>query len=184
MKLKLDLHTHPLEAMNFEGPSVKTVEWLLDAITAKGLDGIGVTEHFNLKYGLEMKRIADESFPDSNLLLIPGHEIMIEGEEVVELFLPNGATFRFLAHPGYPRYSIYVDERFHGIEIENAMHNWHINKQAVRKIAEEHNLIVLTDSDAHYLDKIGTYYNEIDLDDLSVRAEQGSTKLGSGDNLA
>lgn len=174
MKLKLDLHTHPLEAMNFEGPSVKTVGRLLDAIAAKGLDGIGVTEHFNLKYGLEMKRIADEAFPDSGILLIPGHEIEIEGQEAVELFLPDGYVFRFVAHPGYPRYTIFVDERFHGIEIENGMHNWHINKPAVKKVAEENNLLLMTDSDAHYLDKIGIYYNEIDLDDLVARAEKRS----------
>ncbi len=172
MKLKLDLHTHPFEASHFERASVSTVGKLLDAIVAKGLDGIGVTEHFSLKYGMEVKRIADEHFPDAGVLLIPGHEIEMEGQEVVELYLANGTIFRFLAHPGHPRQTIFIDERFHGIEYQNGMHNWHINKPAVKKIAEEKDLMILTNSDAHYLDQIGVYYNEIDLDELTQKVEQ------------
>lgn len=86
----------------------------------------------------------------------------------MELYLPNGATFRFLAHPGFPMNS-YVIENIQGIEMENALH--YIDKERVRALAEEHDLILLSNSDAHAIDWIGRYYTEIDLEELIARAK-------------
>ena len=52
---------------------------------------------------------------NSEVLIIPGQEIDIRWHQEVELFLPNGATFRFLAHPGYPTISNVI-ENIQGIE--------------------------------------------------------------------
>lgn len=104
---------------------------------------------------------------NNEVLIIPGQEIDIKGRQEVELYLPNGATFRFLAHPGFPMNS-YVIENIQGIEMENALH--YIDKEKVRALAEEHSLLLLSNSDAHSIDWIGRYYNEIDLDDLIARA--------------
>jgi len=103
------------------------------------------------------------------VLIIPGWEIDIRQRQEVELFLPNGATFRFLAHPGFPMNSYFI-ENVQGIEIENALHNWHIDKERVRELAEEHDLLLLKNSDAHSIEWIGRFYNEIDLEDLIARA--------------
>ena len=103
------------------------------------------------------------------MLIIPGWEIDIRERQEVELFLPNGATFRFLAHPGFPMNSYFI-ENVQGIEIENALHNWHIDKHRVRELAEEHDLLLLKNSDAHSIEWIGRFYNEIDLEDLIARA--------------
>lgn len=105
---------------------------------------------------------------NNEVLIIPGQEIDIKWRQEVELYLSSGVTFRFLAHPGYPMNS-YVIENIQGIEIENALH--YIDKERVRALAEEHDLLLLSNSDAHRLDWIGRYYNEIDLEELTARAK-------------
>jgi len=138
-------------------------------IKAKGMDGIAITEHYDKDYGFKVKDIVEESF-NNEVLIIPGWEIDIRQRQEVELFLPNGSTFRYLAHPGFPINS-YTVENVQGIEVENALHNWHIDKQRVRELAEEHNLLLLSNSDAHSIEWIGRFYNEIDFEDLIARAK-------------
>lgn len=104
---------------------------------------------------------------NNEVLIIPGQEIDLEWRQEVELYLPNGATFRFLAHPGFPMNS-FVIKNIQGIEIENALHT--IDRERVMALAEEHDLLLLSNSDAHRLDWIGRYYTEIDLEELIARA--------------
>lgn len=141
---------------------------IIAQIRAKGLHGIAITDHWDKDYGFRVKEIVEQSF-NNEVLIIPGWEIDIGQRQEVELFLPNGATFRFLAHPGYPINS-YTIENVQGIEIENALHNWHIDKERVRALAEEHDLLLLKNSDAHSIEWIGRCYNEIDLEELIARA--------------
>lgn len=101
------------------------------------------------------------------MLIIPGQEIDIRWHQEVELYLPNGAIFRFLAHPGYPTISNAI-ENIQGIEIENALH--FIDKERVMALAEEYDLLLLSNSDAHSIDTIGRYYTEIDVEELMARA--------------
>jgi len=144
------------------------VDKIIAQIRAKGLHGIAITDHWDKDYGFRVKEIVEQSF-NNEVLIIPGWEIDIGQRQEVELFLPNGATFRFLAHPGYPINS-YTIENVQGIEIENALHNWHIDKERVRALAEEHDLLLLKNSDAHSIEWIGRCYNEIDLEELIARA--------------
>lgn len=171
MKLKLDLHTHVLEAMNLRVPTLEAVAKIVSQVKAAGLDGIAVTEHWNKEGGLRVKELVEEHFPNQ-ILIIPGQEIDLYPEEVVELYLPNGAIFRFLAHPGYLGGPVSFIDGIQGVEIDNGMHNWHINKQQVREMAEQHGLLLLRNSDAHYMEKVGLYYNEIELEELMARASQ------------
>ena len=174
MKLKLDLHTHCFEAMTIPLPQQITkdsVENIIISVKDKGLDGIAITEHGNLQFGLRAKEIAATHF-NNEIIIIPGHEIYSHGVQIVELYLTDDVIFRFLPHP------IAIDridprEVFHriqGIEVGNHSHDQFINKQKVRDIAQEYNLLLLSNSDAHILEDIGQYYNEIDLDDLFSRA--------------
>jgi predicted metal-dependent phosphoesterase TrpH len=171
-KLKLDLHTHCLEATGFLSPTVDIVGEIVARIRERGLDGIAVTEHNSSKYGYAVKEIVEQHF-NNEVLIIPGQEIDFGRREVVELYLPNNSTFRFLAHPGrYPGLAEDVSD-VQGIEIDNALHNWHINKVRVRELAEKHGLLLLRNSDAHNLEDIGTFYNEIELEELYAKAQGG-----------
>ena len=158
-----------LEATRFAAPTPDIVREILERMKLRGLDGIGITEHSNKGYGYQVRDIVERYF-DDNVLIIPGREIMVgRWEEVVELFLPDDLIFRFWAHP---RELDAVDELgdIQGIEIQNGMHNWHLNSERVRRFAEERGLLMLSNSDAHYLNDIGQFYNEIDLEELCRRA--------------
>lgn len=170
MKLKLDLHTHCFEATGQRYVDISIVEKIINQVKARGLDGIAVTEHDYKSYAFEFKEIAEKHF-NGQVLIIPGHEVSLWPVEVVELFLPDDSIFRFIAHPGYPHWD-YVRrlDKVHGIEIENGMHGWNIDKDRVREVAEKHGLLMLTNSDAHTVEDIGKFYNEISLEELSARA--------------
>jgi len=192
-KLKLDLHVHVFEEFLPISPrliTVNSVRRLIEKIREAGLDGVAITEHANKEYGYRVKEIVESQFGGA-VIIIPGMEVEDWSIHYVELDLDfNGQrTFRFLAHPGYPsdpaRYFDSVsgkepdfgcspvmgmepraDLRFSGIEIENGMHNWHIDKTQVKSLAEEHNLVLLSNSDAHYLRDVGKCYTEIAPEDF------------------
>ncbi|MDP2952802.1 MAG: PHP domain-containing protein [Chloroflexota bacterium] len=167
LKMKLDLHVHAFEAMGFIAPSVESVGKLVKQIKQRGLDGIAVTEHHDKRYGMQAKEIAEQYF--DSVLIIPGREVDEGINQVVELFLPNGSMFRFVAHPRYLG-SLKIDGRVQGIEVKNALHAGEINEEKVREIARQHNLMLMQNSDAHYLSDIGQFYNEVALEDLYARA--------------
>jgi predicted metal-dependent phosphoesterase TrpH len=152
---------------------VDIVAEIVARIKDRRLHGIAITEHNNKKYGYTVKEIVEQSF-NNEVLIIPGQEIDLGRREVVELYLPNNSVFRFLAHPGrYPGLTEEIGD-VQGIEIDNALHNWHINKARVKELAERYGLILLRNSDAHNLEDIGTFYNEIDLEELQARAQVSS----------
>lgn len=151
-----------------KAPDEEIVAKIVAQVKSRNLDGIGITEHWDKEYAYNVKDIVEKSF-NNEIIIIPGQEIDIEERQEVELYLPDGVIFRFLAHPGFPANS-YKIGNIHGIEIGNFNHDWHIDKEKVTKLAEEHDLIKLRNSDAHSISHIGEYYNEIDLSDLSARA--------------
>ncbi|MBI2908749.1 MAG: PHP domain-containing protein [Chloroflexi bacterium] len=169
MKLKLDLHTHCYEASGYKAPTLDIVASIVERIKLRGLDGIAITEHYNKDYGFKVKEMVREHF-DPDLIIIPGQEIDENYVQVVELYLDNNSVFRFLAHPGYPGDFVNRIRNVSGIEIENHLHNYHIEKDKVEEVARKHNLILLHNSDAHMLPNIGQCHNEIDLEELYARA--------------
>lgn len=169
MKLKLDLHTHCWEATRYAAPTLETVGKLVAQIKAKGLDGIAITDHYRPQFGFKVREIVEQEF-DNAVLIIPGAEVDWGRDDVVELYLDHNLVFRFLAHPGYRGPLPRDADTIQGIEIANDLHNWHINKGAVGTFAQKHDLLLLRNSDAHDLSRIGAFYNEISLDDLHDRA--------------
>jgi hypothetical protein len=169
-KLRLDLHTHVFEEFLPVSPNaitLRSVERLVEQIKNKGLDGIAITEHDTKAYGYRVKEIVETHFNNA-VLIIPGREFEDGPIHFVELDLPSESkpTFRFITHPGYPGNPGPHIDGFQGIEIENAAHNWHIVKDIVKDLAFKNNLLMLSNSDAHYLRDIGRCSNYIALDDL------------------
>ena len=171
-KLKIDLHTHCYEATGYQAPTLDIVRRIIDAVKAKNLDGIAVTEHVDRLYGQQIKDIVEKNF-DNEILIIPGQETNVWPVQIVELYLPDDVTFRFLAHPGYPGEYIEDFKGMHGIEIDNPLHNWHINKEKVQALAERYGLYTLRNSDAHFLTDIGASFNEVSIADLMAMVRQG-----------
>ena len=177
--LKLDLHTHCREATASPTPTLEIVRKIVAAVKAKGLDGIAITEHYTDTYGYKVKEIVDRRL-NGEIVIIPGQELdmVFLGVDrgmihVVELFLPGNLIFRFIAHPGHPRVrdlGAHVDDGIHGIELKNPAHIDEMDEKEIRRLAEKHNLLLLTNSDAHTLSDIGAFHNEISLEELCTRA--------------
>ena len=168
--LKLDLHVHMNEANDFEPLTEAIVERLIEVVIKKGLDGIAVADHegYDPDYPYNVRNIVEQKF-DNAILIIPACEREVGYNHEVELYLSDDKMFRFLAHPGDPYYPGPVPiNNVQGIEIKNAMH--FANEKIARKAAEEHNLLLLKNSDAHHIEDIGRYYNEITIDELLARA--------------
>lgn len=168
--MKLDLHTHVFEEFLPPSPGAVTprmVEKIIEQTMQAGLDGIAITEHDSKAYGYRVMEIMETHF-NGEILIIPGREFETGPIHYVELYIPgkNILPFRFIAHPGYPGNPTGSVNGFNGIEIENAAHNWHIKREEVEGIAAEHNLVLLSNSDAHHLGDIGRCYTEISVEDL------------------
>jgi histidinol phosphatase-like PHP family hydrolase len=151
------------------------------AVRSRGLDGIAITEHYTDAYAYEVQEMVHRHFQDA-ILVIPGKEVdkVFIGVDkglfhLVELYLPGDVTFRFVAHPGHPHIAdlgSHIDGDIHGLELRNPEHDHEIDRGMIRALARRHDLILLTNSDAHSLADIGTYYNEIEIEDLSARARR------------
>ncbi|MFO7995620.1 MAG: PHP domain-containing protein [Dehalococcoidia bacterium] len=173
--MKLDLHTHIFEEfLPIYGKSniFGIVEKLVEKTKSLGLDGVAITEHNDKLYGHRVKEIVEHYF-NSEVLVIPGREIERWPMHLIELDLPCNSgvvTFRFVAHPGYPGEPDGNFDDIDGIEIENALHNWHLDQARIMNIAKKHDLVLLSNSDAHYLDDVGKYYSKVSIADLCQRA--------------
>ncbi len=181
--MKIDLHTHCREAAASPRPNLDIAKKIVQAVKEKGLDGIALTDHYSDSFGRGVKELVDNEL-NSEITVISGQEIdvMFSGSRgrglyhMVELFLPDNLTFRFIAHPGHPyvkNLDSLVNGDIHGIELKNPSHLRDMNQDVIRKVAEKHNLILLTNSDAHQLDDIGAFYNEIEIEDLCERVISG-----------
>ncbi|MFH1141526.1 MAG: PHP domain-containing protein, partial [Chloroflexota bacterium] len=171
MKVKLDLHTHIWEASGFQKPNLDWAAKVVQQAKAMGIDGIAITEHYGVENSLAYKRIIEEHFP-GQLLVFPGLEKDVHPQQnhfaeyqVGEFLLPNGRVFRNYCHPGYPSQEVVI-ENVQGIEIDNKLHNWHIDKGKVLEIAQRHGLLLTRVSDAHRLADIGTNYVEVDMEEF------------------
>ncbi len=183
--MKLDLHTHCREATACPNPTPEIVERIITAVKAKGLDGIAVTEHYTHVYACQVREIVHQYFNDE-ILIIPGKEMdqVFLGIEkglfhLVELYLPDNATFRFIAHPGHPYIrdlGSHIDGTIHGLELKNPSHDDDMDSEMIKGLAKKHDLLLLTNSDAHSLNDIGHYYNDIDIEELCSRASRNGDK--------
>ncbi len=177
--LKLDLHTHPFEAMGFPNPSIDTVARIVKQIKKMGLDGIAVTEHGTAFYGFKAAEIAKEYFPE--IVIIPGVELDVDGigpvthRQVVELYLGD-KVFRFQVHPYDERPEILATCQ--GIEIRNHLHK-EMNQELAEQLASKFNLVPLRNSDAHRLEDIGKHYNIISIEILQKKGKHISPSLES-----
>jgi PHP family Zn ribbon phosphoesterase len=166
--MKLDLHTHCFEMSRFSSPDVKTVGSVVNKVKQQGLDGIAVTEHDDKGIAYEVAKIVEQVFA-KEILIIPGREVRRGSRHVVELYLQGGPVFRFLAHPAQLSSLRAEDlDGIHGVEIENGL--WHIDREMVDAVAREYRLLKLSNSDAHTLVDIGKHYNDINLDELYIKA--------------
>lgn len=170
MKLRLDLHTHLHEATFRHFSPEEAAQEIVASLQGKGLDGIAITDHLERRWAFQIKEIVERRY-NGRFLIIPGEEVTRRNLHIVELYLEDGSTFRFLAHP--PANADLDDPSLgviHGLEVENG--HWTIDGERAREMARRRGLLLLSNSDAHSLGEIGRYFNLIDPRELSARAKE------------
>jgi hypothetical protein len=130
---------------------------------------LAITDHYRSDFAFKVKKLVEDEL-GNEILIIPGQENDWRSGHLVELYLPDGSTFRFIPHPRALNWSSV--KGIHGIEIENGQNFlYSINQDEVREFGQRYNLILLSNSNAHSLLDIGNYYNEIKLQDLCHRTQ-------------
>ncbi|MEZ0289894.1 MAG: PHP-associated domain-containing protein [Sulfolobales archaeon] len=183
ISLKADLQIHTICS---DGKS--TGEDVVRQALIRGLRIIAPTDH-NTFRGYELVRRAAESI-SASMIIVPGNEVKTDLGELIVLcgeayrdeLIPRSAydlidfahannCVVYAPHPYDPlRLGVrdYVKSlRIDGVEIFNASAPPWSNRKAYR-VARELNVALLANSDAHVPEFIGTAYNIVDVEDLTV----------------
>jgi hypothetical protein len=177
--LKLDLHTHPVEALQdklkIKGINQITPEvagLIVSAIKTAGLNGIAITERNNFIHSWVTCLQIMDHFPKDNLIVLPGAEIDFEGQQFLELYIPvyvrrqiplfkNKEWFIILAQPGCGNpLDLHNISRIQIDAVEQKSLRGEF--QIAQKISQERNIPVLQSSNANKLEDIGCFYTEVE----------------------
>lgn len=179
-KIKLDLHTHPIEAlkdrMGIKGIGDINAEVALaivKAIKSAGLNGIAITEHNNFNHSwVAALEILDHYYKE-NLFIFPGAEIDYGGQQFLQIYIPDyyrrripffsgKEWFLILAHPGYynPLDKKEYDQAVFDAVEEASLHGVFTS---AREISRDRNIPSIMASDAHQLEDIGKFFTEFEL---------------------
>ncbi|MFW5902919.1 MAG: PHP domain-containing protein, partial [archaeon] len=179
-EMKIDMHIHT--EYSYDG--ISKIRKVFKKAKKKGLDGVAITDHFDIRGWKEAKEIAEEM----NMFFIPGEEIKVLNKdkkiiaEVIAYFIKKGIGNKtieelereihsqggliFLAHPfaksrPAPRKPKELLRYVDGIETINARSRvWQINRRASR-MARNMNMPVVGGSDAHIPEEVGYAYTEV-----------------------
>lgn len=179
--LKLDLHIHSEYSDDGKG----TPEEIINSVKKKGLNGIAITDHNNVKGGLEGLKYSSEDF-----LVIPGIEISTSDGHILALNvkenIPKGLTasetvdkildlngipivphlFRNMSGIKEKKLKI-LKNKINAIEVFNSCSLPQSNLKTAR-VAKKYNLGGTGGSDAHIPKYAGEAYTLVDSTDLSL----------------
>jgi histidinol phosphatase-like PHP family hydrolase len=177
--LKMDLHTHPIEAlkdrMGIKGIGnidLKVAEVIVKSIKSAGLNGIAITEHNNFNHSWVASLEILENFRKENLVILPGAEIDYDGQQFLRIHIPDlyrrripffkgREWFLILAHPGY--YNPLDPDQIRGVSFEAVEEkSLHGDFALAAQISRERSIPVVRSSDAHNLEDIGLGYVELE----------------------
>ena len=172
--MKVDLHVHAMERSYC---AVSGEEEMIQAAISRGLDGLAFTDHHRL---VPPQRITELCQKYAPFRVFSGIEINVSGEDILVLglddpdldtrswayptlhrFVRQRGGFMILAHPFRFHNFINVDietYRPDGIEVRS-MNIRTQNVARIRALAEQLDLLLVCNSDAHQARDVGAYYN-------------------------
>ena len=169
--LRLDLHVHT--SHSYDGRS--SVDEVVAAAKAKGLDGVAITDHNSVAGHLEAKKYSKSGF-----LVIPGIEVASADGHIVGLgiseLIPRGLSAKetverirgqggiaIAAHPFAlgRRPGVVYKAKFDAIEVLNSR-AFFISNPLARGFAERNKIPMVAGSDAHRMEDIGLAYTTVD----------------------
>lgn len=192
--LRFDLHVHS----NFSRDGNSSIEDILRAAAAKGLDGIAITDHdttMGARYALEaVSRVAP------GLIVIPGEEVstlsghlivlgIIEDipagmsvKETISIARTLGGTI-VVPHPGNKmRHGMPIPYGADAVEIFNSRYLVGYHNYVARRRARKKSVPGVAGSDAHSAEMVGTAVTEInassrDADAVLKAIREGKTRI-------
>lgn len=198
LKLKVDLHLHNSEDIlerNTGTKGMPTPKEFIDLAIEKGFDAIAFTHH-----GLQYHDPKITEYAKSKgLLLIPGVETFINKKHVLLLNfsmkkyvltfdtlrkIKNEKMLVIAPHPYYKAVFCLEDDLeenidcFDAIEFSHFYTKWfNLNKKAV-KIAQEKQMPIVGNSDAHFSHQFGTTYSYVYAEEKSIEGIIHAIKEG------
>lgn len=175
--MKIDLHVHTME----RSPCAHASEdEQIEAAIRAGLDAICITDHWQL---VPPERLRSLNLRHAPLRIYGGIEVTAEGEDLLVLgvqdrfletaewdyaalhaYVRERQGFLILAHPYRYHAEVRIDlAGFPPDAIELHSPNTPTNAEAdIRRIAQALNVPLLSSSDAHTVERIGSYYISLD----------------------
>ncbi|MHA1310853.1 MAG: PHP-associated domain-containing protein [Candidatus Helarchaeota archaeon] len=192
----IDLHVHSCYSHHviWGKDALATPKKIISVAMKKGLNGVAITDHDNVKGGLMGIKILKEMENRNGFQVIPGSEISSADGDIVAIGItediePNlpaietiekireAGGIAIAAHPylhitrnsvnGNFIKKIPRKKNFDGIETFNASIGYHKNERA-RKLAATLNIPGIGSSDAHWAFDIGNGVTGFELDSISL----------------
>jgi hypothetical protein len=179
-KIKLDLHTHPIEALRTEmgiqgirDINREVAAAIVKCVKAAGLDGIAITERNNFNHGWVASLEIGDYFQAENLIILPGSEIEIGEDHYLQIYIPDRIQrrvpffkgknwFLILAHPGNgTRAALQQSPTIEPDAVEKQSLRGSFT--AAEQIASERIIPLVQTSDAHRLEDVGRLYTELEI---------------------
>jgi hypothetical protein len=178
-KFKLDLHTHPIEALkaarNIKGIRDITVDVageIVKAVKAAGLNGIAITETNNFNHGWVAAMQVLDHFKSDNIVILPGSEIEFGNQHFLQLYIPEYYRRRIpyfkgkdwfvvLAQPGLTQpvdLSLFSQVELDAVEDHSLLGDF----SAAAAIASERKIPTVQASNAYTLGDLGKSFIEVD----------------------
>jgi hypothetical protein len=93
---KIDLHTHPLEALKAQfgiqgirDIKVGVAEVIVKAVKKAGLNGIAITERNNFNQSWVAALQILDHFKGDNVVILPGEELDYAGQKLLHIYVPD-----------------------------------------------------------------------------------------------
>ncbi len=177
--IKLDLHTHAVEALKkeFNIRGIRDINEqaagaIVKAVKAAGLQGIAITERNNFNYGWVTGLQVLDFFKYENVVILPGVEVEYQGLTLLQLYIPDYYRrripffkqqdwFVILAGPGFN--SPLDISQLEGLQID-AVEASSLKGQfpAASEISRSLNIPLLDTSDADSLSDLGKAFIEVE----------------------
>jgi hypothetical protein len=177
--VKIDLHTHPIDALKGEmgikgvgSIDIRVAGAIVKCVKLAGLNGIAITEHGSFNHGWAASLEIMDNFRGENLVILPGAEIDYQGQQFLQIYVPDyyrrrmpffkgKEWFVILAHPGHhnqPNAENLIQVDYDAVEGKSLQGDFSLAKQ----IASAKSIPITESSDAHKLQDIGRYYTELE----------------------
>lgn len=177
--LKIDLHTHPVAALK-QQMGIKGIRdinknvalEIVNSVKAAGLNGIAITEINNFNHSWVACLQIREYFQSENLIIIPGTELDIDGQQFIQLYIPTNYRRKIPFFKNKEWFNILapkdITQSFDMTTLKKGINLDAIEEQSLKgpfldssRISKEFNLPLIRASDAYTLSDLGKFYMEL-----------------------